>query len=54
MTDEQIYAAGAAAVSEWPPLPERVLERLAVILAPLAETHSSTKEDDRASSAEAA
>lgn len=37
MTDDQLYAAGAAAVEGWPPLPEPTLNRLAAILAPLAE-----------------
>jgi hypothetical protein len=37
MTDDEITAAGAAAVAGWPPLPERVIDQLAVILAPLAD-----------------
>lgn len=37
MTTEEIRAAGAAAVADWPPLPEATLDRLATILAPLAE-----------------
>lgn len=36
-TAEEIEAAGAAAVADWPPLTEAELARLAVLLRPWAE-----------------
>ncbi len=51
--DEQaIRAAAAAAVAEFPPLPDAVVNRLAVILAPLADqpepVKATTKPEKRA------
>ncbi len=43
MTTEEIYAAGAAAAAELPPLTDDVLNKLAVILAPLAEQPKATE-----------
>lgn len=48
MTEDQIRAAGAEAVKDFPPLADAQVDRLAAILRPIAEQPEPQKQDQQA------